>query len=93
MLENEKILQETIAILSEMTADWDTGFSGGIGPQTGIIADLAFESIDVVQLVGAIEERFGKRGLPFEEILIKDGNYVDEIKVSEIADFLAKHLK
>lgn len=92
MSSKEEILTGTVRILEDMTSDWDVGFSGGISGQTKLIEDLGFESIDVVQLVGSIEERFGKRGLPFEEILIKDGQYVDEIRVNEIAEFLHRHL-
>ncbi len=92
MKTKEEILEDTIGIINEMTSDWDIGFSGGINADTKLIEDLGFESIDVVQLVGAIEEHFQKSGLPFEEILIKDGNYVDEIRVSEIAEFLNRHL-
>lgn len=92
MSSKEAILTGTVKIIEEMTSDWDVGFSGGVNAETRLIEDLGFESIDVVQLVGAIEERFQKRGLPFEEILIKDGNYVDEIRITEIAEFLHRHL-
>jgi len=92
MNSREQILSGTIQILEDMTSDWDIGFSGGISEGTKLIGDLGFESIDVVQLVGSIEEKFGRRGLPFEEILIKNGNYVDELHVSDIAEFLHRHL-
>lgn len=92
MSAKEEILEGTISIINEMTSDWDVGFSGGVSADTRLIEDLGFESIDVVQLVGAIEEHFQRRGLPFEEILIKDGNYVDEIRISELAEFLSRHL-
>jgi acyl carrier protein len=88
----ETILQDLIHILENMTYDWDMEFTGPIGPATKLIADLAYESIDVVQFIVAIEERFQRRGLPFEELVMVDGRYVDEIKVSETVDFLFRHL-
>lgn len=88
----ETILQDIIHILEDMTSDWDMEFTGPIGPDTRLIADLAFESIDVVQFIVAIEERFQRRGLPFEELLMIDGRYVDEIKVDGTVDFLVRHL-
>lgn len=88
----ETILKDLIHILEDMTSDWDVEFEGGIGPETRLIADLAFESIDVVQFVVAIEEHFRRRGLPFEKFLMVDGRYVDEIKVGDAADFLYRHL-
>jgi len=88
----DEIIQSIIGILEDMTADWDMGFTGAIGPETKIVADLQFESIDVVQLVVAIEEQFKQRKFPFEELLMKDGRYVDEITVNSTADFLCQHL-
>ena len=88
----ETIFQDLIHILENMTYDWDMEFTGPIEPGTKLIADLAFESIDVVQFIVAIEECFQRRGLPFEELVMVDGRYVDEIKVSETVDFLFRHL-
>lgn len=86
------ILGGVVEILDGMTRDWDTGFAGGIGPDTSLMRDLTFESIDIVMLIVAIEERFQRKGLPFEELLMVDGRYVDDLRVSEIAGFLEKHL-
>ena len=48
-LTEETILKDIVEILEEMTSDWDLEFNGSIGPETKIISDLSFESIDVVQ--------------------------------------------
>ncbi|HEU4402785.1 MAG TPA: acyl carrier protein [Candidatus Polarisedimenticolia bacterium] len=86
------IVTGVVEILEGMTGDWDTGFSGRIGADTSLMRDLTFESIDLVMLIVSIEERFGKKGLPFEQLLMVDGRYVDDLKVTEIAAFLEKHL-
>jgi acyl carrier protein len=91
-LDREAVTSEVHDILKAITADWDMDFSEGIGPQTALISDLSFESIDVVQFIVALEERFGRRDLPFHELLMVDGRYVDEIRVGEIVDFLCRHL-
>jgi acyl carrier protein len=88
----DDILQDIIEILADMTADWDIDFDGPIGSDTRLIADLAFESIDVVQFIVAIEERIKVRGLPFEELLMTEGRYVDELSVKETVAFLNRHL-
>jgi len=82
------IAGSVLEILDDMTSDWDLDFSGGIGMDSLLIADLAFESIDVVQLVVALEERFDRRDLPFETLLMTDGRYVDDLAVHQIVDFL-----
>lgn len=79
-------------ILEAMTQEWDRETGEEITGETRLIKDLGFESIDVVQFIVAIEERFGRRGLPYEEFLMVDGRYVDEIHVKDVVDFLRKHL-
>ncbi len=88
----EKILENLVQILEDMTADWDMELDDSIGEATRLMADLEFESIDVVQFIVAIEERFQRRGMPFEELLMEDGRYVDEITVRDTVDFLDRHL-
>jgi len=84
--------KEAVALLEEITQDWDTGFGGAITSSTAIVADLGFESLDVVHLVTAIEERYGRRDLPFEDLLMTEGRYVDDLTVGQIAAFLERHL-
>jgi len=43
-------------------------------------------------LIVAIEERFGKKGLPFDQVLMVDGQYVEDLKVGDLVAFLAKSL-
>src|SRR5262245_3732037 len=86
------ILHTVVEILQEMTSDWDTGFAGGIGPDTRLVRDLGCESIDVVQFVVAIEECFQRRDFPIEKLLMVDDRYVDDLRVSEVVDFLHSHL-
>ena len=88
----DSILKRFIHILEDMTSDWDCEFDGGIGPDTHIISDLEFESIDIVQLVVQIEETFQRKDLPFEILLMNDGRYRDEITVQEVVNFLYDHL-
>jgi acyl carrier protein len=89
---HEQIERDLVNILTDMTADWDLSYEGGIQPETRLMADLAFESIDVVQLIVAIEAHFQRRHLHFEHLLMSDGRYVQELQVKEMVDFLAKAL-
>jgi acyl carrier protein len=86
------ILSGLLEILEDMIADWDMDLDTPLGPDTTLIADLGFESIDVVQFVAAIEEHFLNRAIPFEELVMRDGRYVDEINVGAVKDFLTLHL-
>jgi acyl carrier protein len=93
VLSREEIQSRVIAVLEDMTADWELDSTEGIEAQTRLMEDLAFESIDVVQLVVAIEKEFGRKGLPFEKLFMHEGDYVDEILVKEVVDFLMENLK
>jgi len=90
--EKAQILEDLVAMLEDMTSDWDTEYDEGITLQTRLIGDLEFESIDVVQFILDIEERYQRRKLPFEKLIMRDGRYVDEILVSDAVDFLHQEL-
>ena len=64
----------------------------GLGRPLWEITGHHFESIDVVQLVVALEEHYQRRDFPFEELLLNEGRYVDEIYVRDVVQFLHKHL-
>jgi len=89
---NDQVTSELVAILENLTGDWETGFSGEIGSNTKLIADLGFESIDVVHLVVALEEHFRRNDLPFESLLMEEGRYVQDLQVGEVANFLRQHI-
>ncbi|MBS0445533.1 MAG: acyl carrier protein [Proteobacteria bacterium] len=89
---HDQIEKDLVALVADMTADWDLSFTGGVTPETRLMADLAFESIDVVQLVVAIEGHFGRRKMPFEQLMMVDGRYVQELQIKQIVDFLARQL-
>lgn len=77
-----------IGVLKEITQDWDLELANGFGPDTLLIADLAFESIDLVQFAVSLEQALGRKGLPFENLFMKDGDYVDDLSVDQVAQFL-----
>jgi acyl carrier protein len=89
----EQYEKDVIEILGELTADWDDlGLNAPIGPDTAIVAELGFESLDVVYLVTSIEERYGRRDMPFEQLLMVDGSYVTDLTVKQIAQFLQEQI-
>lgn len=93
MTDREAALQSTvIAVLNDTVADWDLDLEAPIGAETTLIEDLAFESIDIVQFSVALEQALGRKDLPFEKLFIQDGNYVDDVSVSEITAFLTTEI-
>lgn len=89
---NAEIDSRLIAIVDDFLVDFDEDFDEAVTRDTWLLADLGFESIDIIQLVVAIEEDFEKRGLGFEDLLMTDGRYVDDLSVGQISDFLSQRL-
>jgi acyl carrier protein len=87
-IDKQKILKDIIEILSDMTQDWDIGLSGPIHGETRLVADLGFESLDVVMLTGEIQRHYNRKKFPFERLFISQGRFVDDVRLSTLADFL-----
>ena len=81
-----------IGVLNDMTEDWDLDMPDGIDAKTSLVDALAFESIDVVQFAVALEQALDRKGLPFEKLFMKDGDYVDDVLVSQVVEFLTQEL-
>jgi acyl carrier protein len=88
----EAVLNDVVDILKDVTSDWDLDLSAPLGRDTRLVDDLAFESIDVVQFIVAIEQRYERRDFPFEDLLMTDGRYVDDITIGQLVDFLHPHV-
>ncbi|MBV1897635.1 MAG: hypothetical protein KUG70_14330 [Rhodobacteraceae bacterium] len=86
MLQSVDIENRLITTIQEFVSDW--GVTSEIDSTTTLVADLEFDSIDIIQLFVAIETTFEKRNLGFQDLLIKDGRYVDDLSVREISEFL-----
>ena len=79
-------------LLNDMIQEWDMEILESIDVETRLIDDLGFESVDLMQLIVAIEQTFGVRGLPYEQVLMQDGGYVTEITVRQLTDFLHRSI-
>jgi acyl carrier protein len=88
----DEVTQGVIAVVNQTIRDWDVDLPDGVTSETCLMRDLNFESIDVVQFAVAIEQAAGRKGLPFEKLLMRDGGYVDDVKLNEVVDFLCDEL-
>jgi len=93
MASSEEILVKLIATLKDFTQDWDNEFEGEYERDTKLLGDLGFESIDIIQFIVAIEEDLGLFKTPFDKLLMKDGRYVDDLSLGQLADFLVDYVK
>ena len=76
-----------IDVVSELTCDWDLD-DVRIAADTLLCADAGFESLDIVQLVVLIEKNLNNPGIPFEQLFMQDGSYMDDVTISQLAAFI-----
>jgi acyl carrier protein len=85
-----EVLDAVLDLLNELSGDWE--YDGEIGRDTYFLADLGFESLDIVVLSTLIQQRYGR--LPFAEYLEELGQRpVEErdVSVVELVEFVCEH--
>jgi len=80
------------SILEQMLDDWGVELDEPINNNSNLVADLEFSSIDIIHLAMALEQYFERPKLGFNELLMNDGQYVDDLSVGKIVDFLVQKL-
>jgi acyl carrier protein len=90
-IDKETIRNDVIRILSDMTQEWDMGFSGPITGDSCLVAHLGFQSIDVVMLMSEIHRYYQGKKFPFELLFITKDGYVDDLRISVLVDFIHAH--
>ena len=90
-VERSATLATVIATLEELVRDLD--IEEPIGPETRVVADLGFESIDLIQMVAALEQAFRPRRISLVDLLVTDGRYVDDLLVEEIVDGIETRIR
>jgi acyl carrier protein len=86
-----EILAAVVTILEEITADWNLDVEA-IGPETRLAADLAFSSVDIMELMATVDVRFGRK-LPYDRLVVKDGKYVEDLSVGQLVAFVDAHFE
>ena len=89
---SQEVSGKLIKLLDDFTQDWDHEMGGKMTRETKLAGDLNFESIDIIQLVVAIEEDITHQKMPFDQLLMNEGRYVDDLSIGQISDFLAARL-
>ena len=86
----EQILNYVLHVLEELRSDWD--YAVPIGPQSRLVADLTFESLDLVVLGTSIQEHFQAQ-IPFAMFLAEIGQRAQrDATVEELVEFVYRQL-
>lgn len=89
-MDSAQIKAQVLATIQDFIADW--GQDDAVTPETTIVGDLEFDSIDVIQLTVALDSAFGNRKIGFQNLLMQDGRYVDDLTVAQFQDFVETQL-
>lgn len=85
-----QVLQDVLTLMVQLADDWE--YSGPLNENTYLLGDLNLESLDLVVLGTAIQERYGR--LPFAEYLAEIGQRPVEkrdVSVGELVEFICRH--
>ena len=83
-VDHATIEKTVVATLGDLVQDWD--IEEPIQGSTKVVADLGFESIDLIQMVAALERAFKLKSGSLVEMLVADGRYVDDLTVDRIVE-------
>ncbi len=85
-----EILDDLLDMMSRLADDWE--YSGTVTADTYLLHDLGLESLDLVVLGAAIQQRYGR--IPFTEFLADIGaRPIDkrDVTVGELVTFIGQH--
>lgn len=83
-----EIIEAVSELVSSTIVDW--GLEVPITPNTQLIQELGLTSMDMINLLAAIDMRFNCR-LPYETLVRDDKGYRQEISVGEICSFVSQN--
>jgi acyl carrier protein len=89
-IDNVTVYNDILGILDKLSEDWE--YSEDVTPETYLISDLGFESIDLVVLGTTIEKKYDKK-LPFARFFAELGlREIKDIRLGELVDFVYQNL-
>jgi acyl carrier protein len=87
IISKDKIENTLIEIVEDLVLDWGIDLNGGLKGKTLLVNDLEFASVDIIQLCVAIEQNYDRK-FGFQDLLMKNGSYVSDLSITQVAEFL-----
>jgi acyl carrier protein len=85
-----EIWDHITAAVTELLADRGEE-PGSLTETTKLNADLGISSVEAIHLMIMVEERLGVP-LNFQELAVRDGEYVDDLQLGELSRFVGRTL-
>jgi acyl carrier protein len=90
-LKKSTTLATVRAIIEDLVQDWGLDEGVAVDADTLLAEQLLFTSVDIIQLCVALEECYGRR-FAFHDLLMRDGSYVGDLSLGELAAFVDAQL-
>jgi acyl carrier protein len=85
MAESKSAIEQTlIHIAADLTQDWGIELDEPLSAETRLVADM--------ELIVAIEEHYNRPKMGFQDLLMNDGSYVDDLSIGQLIDFVHEKL-
>lgn len=84
-LTKEETEGKIITILENFVEDWD--LDEDINQETKLNEDLCFTSVNMIHFMANIDMEFQKK-FPFEQLIMKDGAFKNELEVDQLVDYI-----
>jgi acyl carrier protein len=89
---SEQTVENTIIQLTnDLIEDWGLD-DVEIARETTFRGDLGFDSSDIMQIFTAIHEHYRGVDFRFQELVMKDNKFVEDLSIGQIAIFVLKKL-
>jgi acyl carrier protein len=85
---------EVWTIVRDVVAEMVSGNGvdpGDIQRDSLLVADLGFASVDTIHMMINLEDRVGN-DLDLEGVVMKDGQYLPDLSVGELQDYISRQL-
>lgn len=86
-LRQETPEKTVVVVIEDLIQDWGLDIENSIGPDTMLVEHLEFASVDIIQLCVALEQCY-ERKLGFHDLLMRDGSYIGDLSVGQIAQYV-----
>ncbi|MFH1157657.1 MAG: acyl carrier protein [Pseudomonadota bacterium] len=87
----ETVEQVIIGLTQDLIEDWGLE-DAAMSAATTLKGDLGFASADTMQLFTMIQEHYSGITFKFQELVMKDGKFIDDLTLGQVIVFILKKL-
>lgn len=88
---SETVEQTIIRLTNDLIEDWGLDDVDVMG-ETTLKGDLGFDSSDIMQIFTAIHENYRGVDFRFQELVMKDNKFVEDLTIGQISVFVLRKL-